>query len=310
MSQATRSGRYTLPRLRLPRWLQPKPPVILARWRGDAGLWSQFIAAETRRGDSVPRNEAPSPGEIPQQGFEVVVEENALVVAGTRFDLPRRGAPEVLKAELRDPADAPTTIEISLKYPMRGRSDGRLQSARYTRLTLPVPGPAWREARKVVAHFNGGRPGEPDFFHGRGDGSDPEDLSRCANCGHETYQLRSECERCGMGLQSRRWSRRFGFMLLVCGTILSVLMGGVLFYTVPALLQPGELVGDMRFAGGPGMATLVLMLLVGLFVLGLSIVVYGIWQMATGKVSLRVVRIAAYLLSALLFCATIIQWLD
>ena len=93
----------------------------------DAGLWSQFIAAETRRGDSVPRNEAPSPGEIPQQGFEVVAEENALVVAGTRFDLPRRGAPEVLKAELRDPADEPTTIEIRLKYPMRGRSDGRLQ---------------------------------------------------------------------------------------------------------------------------------------------------------------------------------------
>ena len=282
---------------------------MLARWRVDAELWSHFVAAEARRGDSAPRNEAPSPSDIPSQGFEVVVEENAVVVDGTRFALPRRGTPEVLKAELRDPADAPTSIEISLKYPARGRR-GQVQSARYTRLALPVPGPAWREARKVVAHFNGGRPGEPDFFHGRGDGSDPEDLSRCANCGHETYQLRSECERCGTGLQSRRWSRRFGFMLLVCGTILSVLMGGVLFYTVPALLQPGELVGDVRFAGGPGMATLVLMLLVGLFVLGVAIVVYGIWQMATGKVSLRAARIAAYLLSALLFSATIIQWLD
>ncbi|HEY9146059.1 MAG TPA: hypothetical protein VIN36_05185, partial [Thiobacillus sp.] len=63
-------------------------------------------------------------------------------------------------------------------------------------------------------------------------------------------------------------------------------------------------------AGGPGMATLVLMLLVGLFVLGVSILVYGVWQMVTGKVSLRVARIAAWLLSALLFSATIIQWLD
>ncbi|WP_460453370.1 hypothetical protein [Arenimonas aestuarii] len=282
----------------------------MARWRVDAGLWSQFVAAEARRGGSEPGNELPPLGDIPPAGFEVVVEENAVLVDGRRFELPRRGTPEVLKAGIRDPADAPTTLEITLKYPARGRRDGQMQSARYTRLTLPVPGPAWREARKAAAHFNGGRPGDPDFFHGRGDGNDPEDLSRCANCGHETYQFRSECERCGMGLQSRRWSRRFGFMLLLCGLILSALMGGVLFYTVPALLQPGELVGDVRFAGGPGMATLVLMLLVGLFVLGVAIVVYGIWQMATGKVSLRAARIAAYLLSALLFSATIIQWLD
>ena len=61
--------------------------------------------------------------------------------------------------------------------------------------------------------------GAQRFFHGRGDGADPEDLSRCMHCGFETHRYRSECERCGTGLQSRRWSRRFGAVLVLYALI-------------------------------------------------------------------------------------------
>ena len=175
--------------LRLPRWFRRAPGRdVLARWRVDPALWREFVACEARRPASPAHDEMRAEGEAPPEGFEVVVERDGIWLAGRRIALPVRGTPEVLGAELRDPADAPTTIELSLKHPMSASASGVMRPPTYTRLAVPVPGPAWREARRVVAHFRGDRAAAPDFFHGRGDGADPEDLSRCMHCGFETHR--------------------------------------------------------------------------------------------------------------------------
>lgn len=293
---------------RLPRWLRRKPgPDVLARWRVDAGAWRDFVALERRRASDPLANDLPPRGDAPIDGVEVVVEPDALWMAGRYIVLPLRGAPEVLSAELQSPAGAPAVIELRLKYPAYATRT-RVVPPRYSRVAVPVPHDHWRDARKVAAHFNRDVPGTPDFFHGRGDGSDPEDLSRCWKCGHETHKYRSECERCGASLQSRRWSRRFGFVLAFCGTVITALMGAVLYNLLPMLLQPGTDVGGARFNGGAGAAMGVLLLLGVVFAFGIAALCYGLWQVATGKRSYRVAMAMAAVGGGLFMLASLLAW--
>lgn len=294
---------------RLPRWLQRTPgPDVMARWRVDAALWRDFLVLEQQRASEPEANELPPVNDI-GAAVEIVVEPDAIWVAGKRVSLPLRGTPEVLSAALHSQAGAPDILELRLKEPPYA-SGTRLMPASYSRLSVPIPPANWREARKVAAHFNRDVPGKPDFFHGRGDGSDPEDLSRCWKCGHETWKFKSECERCGAGLQSRRWSRRFGIVLTLCGLIISGLMGAVLFNMLPMLLRPGVDIGGSRFSGSPTMAAVVLVILGAVFAFGLVALGYGLWQIATGKRSHRVAKVMLALATALFASASLITWLD
>lgn len=281
---------------------------VIARWRLSPDEWRAFLALNQRgqANDGEIGNELTPRDEIPSDGVEVIVGQEAVQVDGSIHRIPLRGTPEVLRADLHDndAAGAPATIELQLKYPGAGTTaSGGPRPPTYTRLRFPVPGPHWREARRVVAHFNRDLPGKPDFFHGRGDGSDPEDLSTCWSCGFETYKYRSQCERCGAGLQSRRWSRRLGGVLVLCGLFITGLMSAVLYFTMPMLMNPGVNIGGSRFAGSPAAALGVSLILGAVWAFGATALGYGVWQMATGKRSLKVAKVMLAIFSGLLAVA-------
>ncbi|MEO6365309.1 MAG: hypothetical protein ABIO38_04565 [Luteimonas sp.] len=288
---------------------------VLARWRLTAQEWGEFTAFEQQRQQqqqqqqqqqpgSPPYNELILPGGIPTEGVDVVVGQDAVQIHDSLFRLPLRGSPEVQSAKLQDNGPAPSTIELHLKYPASGAgASGVIREPTYTLLRFPLPGTAWREGRRVAAHFNRDLPGKPDFFHGRGDGTDAEDLSRCWRCGFETYKYRSQCERCGGSLQSRRWSRRFGFVLTLCGLFLTSLMGVVIHWMVPRLLHAGVDVDGSRFTGTEMQALGSFAVVGAVFVFGATALGYGIWQMATGRRDRRVVFVMIAIASGLMMLA-------
>ena len=163
---------------------------VIARWRIDAATWRAFLEADQHVRDGVGwlPNELSATDEIPAEGLEIVIGRDAIDVGGSVHVLPRHGAPEVLAAELSEGRGRPDSIELHLRYPGGGAgASGMQRGPTNTRLAFPVAPGAWRDARRVVAYFAQGRPGKADFFHGRGDGSDPEDLSTCWSCGFQTH---------------------------------------------------------------------------------------------------------------------------
>ncbi len=283
---------------------------ILGHWRIDAESWREFklLNDEIHRQPGVLLNELSLRDEVPAEGIEIIVGKTAIQIDGSIHRMPVHGTPEITHSELHDGGSGPSYIELSLYYPGGGQgASGVTHSPVRTALRFPVPGTAWREARKITAHFGGLLPGEPDFFHGRGDGSDPEDLSRCGSCGFETHQFKSRCPQCGAGLQSRRWSRRFGLGLVVCGLFLSGLMGTVCYYTVPMLLHPGVGIGGTRFSGSPGQAFIVLGIFLLVMAFSLTTLFYGVWQMKTGKSSRRVAYFMLGIFVFLMLLAKVIQ---
>ncbi len=276
---------------------------VIARWRIDAATWRSFLEADRRARDGQGwlANELSAGDEIPADGVEVVVGRNAIDVGGSVHALPRHGTPEVLSAELSEGRGCPDSIELRLRYPggpQRGPTD--------TRLTFPVAPGAWRDARKTVAYYAKGRPGEADFFHGRGDGSDPEDLSTCWSCGYQTHEFRSTCPKCGAGLLSRRWSRRFGSILAVLGFAIAVTMAALLVKLSPMLSHPGAQYGTWRFSGTPAQALMVWGVLSAVFVFGATAAAYGAWAVFTGKRNRAVVYAMVAIFSAL--CA-LARWM-
>ena len=130
----------------------------------------------------------------------MIVAKEAVQIGESFHRVPLRSTPETTEARLHD--GTPAVIELLLYYPAYATRFG-MRPPRYTALRFPVGQRAVADARQVVAHFRGDLGGEPDVFHGRGDGTDPEDLSRCYHCGYETHKFRSHCPKCGTSLQSR-----------------------------------------------------------------------------------------------------------
>jgi hypothetical protein len=127
------------------------------------------------------------------------------------------------------------------------------------------------------------------------------------SCGYETHKFIRTCPQCGAGLQSRRWSRRFGAALTVCGLILMCIMGTVLYYVLPAMLRPGVDVGGTRFSGTPTQSLLVLGIMGAVFIFGATALIYGIWQMRTGRRNRKVVYFVVGLASVLFLIASAIH---
>ena len=235
--------------------------------------------------------------------MEVIVGKAGVQIGDSIHRLPLRSTPEITEARLHE--GTPSIIELLLYYPPYATRFG-MSPARYTALRFPVGPGALAEARQAVAHFSGDLPGEPDFFHGRGDGTDSEDLSKCYNCGFETHKFRSHCPKCGTTLQSRRWSRRFGLVLVICGLIICGLMGFVVIMTAPSLLNTVGSSGGMRFSGTSGQARMVLAIFGGVLAFGLTAFGYGIWQMVTGRRSKRVIYFVVALAALLALLAYVL----
>ena len=265
---------------------------LLARWRFTPEQWRAFLALDkerNERGDRL-RNEFAPREEIPAEGIEVRVGEDAVEIDGSLHGLPRHD-PRVTRAEFDESRVRPSVVELDLSYAGDGISArGTPGGPREALLRFPVPAGQQLQARGIAAHFLRISGGKPDFFHGRGDGSDPEDLTRCWQCGFETHRLVARCERCGATMVSRRWSRRYGAILIVLGLVLSVGMAILLDMLWSTLMHPGVQVGNSTFTGSRAMANLVILVLGSVLVFGLTTLGYGIFQVATGRRSLPVVR--------------------
>ena len=278
---------------------------IIARWRVEADDWQRFVASDpqwTSHAQGRVNEFRPSEAAEPN-GVEVIVGKVGVQIGESIHRLPLRSTPEITEARLHE--GAPPVIELLLYYPAYATRSG-MRPPRYTALRFPVAPRALNEARQVVAHFRGDLPGEPDFFHGRGDGSDPEDLSKCYNCGYETHKLRSHCPKCGTTLQSRRWSRRYGLLLVIGGAIICGLMGVVLQDIGPSLINPGVPTGGTRFTGTPAKGRMVLAIFAAVLAFGLTALGYGLWQIFTARRSKRAIYVMVALAALLMLLACVL----
>ncbi len=278
---------------------------IIARWRVETEDWQRFVASDPLWSSHANGrlNEFIPSGAAEPNGVEVIVGKAAVQIGESIHRVPLRSTPEITEARLHD--GTPPVIELLLYYPAYATRFG-MRPPRYTALRFPVGQGALSNARQVVAHFRGDLPGEPDFLHGRGDGTNPEDLSKCYNCGYETHKLRSHCPKCGTTLQSRRWSRRFGLGLVICGAIMCGIMGYVVFDMGPALLNPGAPASRTRFSGTPGKGRMILAIFGAVLAFGLTALGYGLWQMFTGRRSKRVIYFVVALAALLLLLAYVL----
>jgi hypothetical protein len=287
---------------------------LFARWRIAAADWQAFVALDEERntrGDRL-RNEFSPRAEVSAQGVEIAVGKDAVEIDGNLFSLPLHGAPEITRAEFDESRIRISVIEFDLTYPGDGISDeGTPQGPRRSLLRFPVPVGAQREAQAIVTHFGRLGPQEPTFFHGRGDGSDPEDLATCWKCGFQTHRFASRCERCGATMQTKRWARRAGWLLVVIGLGLSLGMSWLLAMMLPMLLHPGDEINGSRFTGSPGMASFVILILGGVLAFGLLSLGYGVFQVVTGRRSWPVVRAMLAIVGAFYLLAMVIRagWL-
>ena len=279
---------------------------IIARWRVEAEDWQRFVALDPQWSSHAQgRLNEFSPSEaVESNGVEVIVGKAAVQIGESIHRVSLRTTPEITEARLHD--GTPPVIELHLYHPAYGTRFG-MRPARYTALRFPVGQEALTDARQVVAHFRGDLGAEPDFLHGRGDGTDPEDLSKCYNCGYETHKLRSHCPKCGTTLQSRRWLRRFGLGLVICGAIICGIMGFIVLDIGPSLLNPGASSGGTRFTGTPAKARMILAIFGAVMAFGLTALGYGLWQMFTGRRSKRVIYFVVTLAALLLLLAVVLK---
>jgi MFS family permease len=106
---------------------------------------------------------------------------------------------------------------------------------------------------------------------------------------------------------TRRWARRFGGILVLCGLFITSLMGTVTYYTAPMMLHPGKDYGGTRFSGTPGEAAFALGIFAVVLAFGLTSLCYGVWQVRTGKRSKRVAFAMLGLWAVLLLAAAFIR---
>lgn len=282
---------------------------IIARWHIDSATWRAFIAhnATLNQESGAVVNELSIREDVPAQGVEVVVGKTAVDIGGSVHMLPRRGTPEITHAELNISRVRPSFIELHLYYPEGGTGDsGVPHSSMRTALRFPVPPHAHRDAESVVAHYRGDQPGKADFFHGAGDGTNSEDVSTCYKCGYATHKYISQCPQCGASMQSKRWSRRFGWMLFACGLFITCLIGWVIFYTLQLMLRPGASVSGMRFGGTAGQAVFALSVFGTVLTFGVTTMLHGLWQVRTGRRSKRVIYSIIGLAGVLIFIGLIV----
>ncbi|MEO7725460.1 MAG: hypothetical protein ABIU29_12380 [Chthoniobacterales bacterium] len=89
-------------------------------------------------------------------------------------------------------------------------------------------------------------------------------------------------------MQSKRWSRRYGVLLVILGLVISIVIGFVLLALLPRLLHPR----GSGFSDTGAQATLALVVLGAVETFGVTVTCYGVWQVVTGRRSKWVIYFA------------------
>lgn len=112
----------------------------------------------------------------------------------------------------------------------------------------------------------------------------------------------AEAQRTGGDLRAAahvdpRWR---GGALAALGVLLLAVLAAIAVATVRQLVHPGRTIEGARFTGSAQDAGAILLLYGGLVAFATAAIVYGVWQMRTGRQSRVVMAAAAALLSLLL----------
>ena len=76
-----------------------------------------------------------------------------------------------------------------------------------------------------------------------------------------------------------------GIVLLLCGLILLILMGAILYNMYPTLSHPGETIDGSTFTGTADQARITLLLFVAVLVFGLVATANGVYMLVTKQQS-------------------------
>jgi len=123
------------------------------------------------------------------------------------------------------------------------------------------------------------------------------DTSTCPACGAWADGTVAACPRCGTAMQLKKASTARGWLLVVIGLFLVLMMGAITISVGPTLLNPpADLDGD-GLNPEQGRIFLGLFLLVILF--GLMSLAYGIFQITTRRESGKFIAVTLIMAAAL-----------
>jgi hypothetical protein len=110
-----------------------------------------------------------------------------------------------------------------------------------------------------------------------------KELGTCLKCGYETADVVSKCPKCGRGLHSAGQVRRLGWVQVFLGLFLAGFIAIIIYKIAPTMLEPEVPdASGSRFTGTREQGQMVLALLGVIIVFGLTTLVNGVWQVATG----------------------------
>ena len=115
----------------------------------------------------------------------------------------------------------------------------------------------------------------------------------------------SACPKCGGPMRSVGESPLRGIVLLLCGLILLILMGAILYNMYPTLTHPGETIDGSTFTGTADQARITLLLFVAVLVFGLVATANGIYMLVTKQQSRAFMFVSLGLAAVLLVIAVV-----
>jgi hypothetical protein len=148
---------------------------------------------------------------------------------------------------------------------------------------------------------------QPGALPSNAPSSDPENLSECWACHFKTYEVVAKCPKCGEPVLSKRTARRAGLLLIVCGVVITGMMTGILISLAPTMLQPGVEIDGSSFTGTAQQGLTFLIILSVLLAFGVTALLYGAWQVKTGRRSKKVVSAMVGVVSVLMTIAWLMR---
>ena len=114
-----------------------------------------------------------------------------------------------------------------------------------------------------------------------------KNLRSCSKCTYIANDDVARCPECGSWIRKAQGIRRRGWLMMVLGVFLVVLMGAITILLAPSMLAAGS--PGTAFSGTPEQAILFLGLFGVIIVFGFTSIASGIWQIVTGRRNIRIV---------------------
>ena len=127
------------------------------------------------------------------------------------------------------------------------------------------------------------------------------DHSKCvsSDCGYWEDGSLSACPKCGGAMRVTKGSTARGWVLLMLGLFLILLMGTITASLAPTMLNAGKEIDGSTFEGTPEQARIFLGLFALVIVFGFVSTVYGLFQIVTRRESKAFILVSLLLAVAL-----------